>query len=429
MSNPPEGWTRCTIGSLCKLLNGRAFKPTDWTDTGLPIVRIQNLNNHEAPFNRFNGEVRHRFLIDSGALLFARSGTPGTSFGSHIWNRGPAVLNQHIFNVIFDETKIDKDFFRFAINQKLDELIDKAHGGVGLRHVTKGKFEATEIDLPPLDDQRILVAKIDSLLKRLEAAKADLDRIPRLIERYKQAIRAVAFSEALREATHCPTLGEIVTEMKNGLSRKPVQAPPGVPILRISAVRPGRVNLADRRFFVTAKNESLVNYELKNGDLLFTRYNGNAALVAVCGVVRDLEETILYPDKLIRVRLKPDARAEFVEMLMASTQMRAKLSPHIKTAAGQHGISGKDLKSVSIPLPPLPVQERILGRVTSHMAQISATELEATRATQLFDRLDHATLAKAFRGELVPSKVPSKSIEKRSRPNDPSQNRDLTNGQ
>lgn len=59
------------IGEVCELINGRAFKPSDWSDDGLPIVRIQNLNNEDALFNRYNGEVRDRFLIDSGALLFS----------------------------------------------------------------------------------------------------------------------------------------------------------------------------------------------------------------------------------------------------------------------------------------------------------------------------------------------------------------------
>lgn len=176
MSRPPFGWTRKPIGSLCDLLNGRAFKPSDWSTEGRPIVRIQNLNDPDAKFNYYAGcDVRDRFLIDSGALLFAWSGTPGTSFGAHIWNGGPAILNQHIFNVVFDESRIDKRFFRLAINQKLDELIDKAHGGVGLRHVTKGKFEETEIDLPPLDEQRRIVAKLESLLGRSKNARGELD--------------------------------------------------------------------------------------------------------------------------------------------------------------------------------------------------------------------------------------------------------------
>jgi type I restriction enzyme S subunit len=172
MSVVPKTWKRKTIGSLCELINGRAFKPTDWGQTGLPIVRIQNLNNAEAKFNYFDGnDVRSRFLIDSGALLFAWSGTPGTSFGAHIWNGGPAILNQHIFNVVFDEDQIDKEFFKLAINQKLDELIDKAHGGVGLRHVTKGRFEETEISLPPISEQRRVVAKLSQFWPAQQARK------------------------------------------------------------------------------------------------------------------------------------------------------------------------------------------------------------------------------------------------------------------
>ena len=161
MSPIPRGWRRQTIGSVCQLINGRAFKPADWSKKGLPIVRIQNLNDPMAPFNHFDGVVRDRFLIDSGVLLFAWSGTPGTSFGAHVWNGGPAILNQHIFNVKFDGAIVDRDFLKWAINHKLDELIDKAHGGVGLRHVTKGKVEETEIALPPLPDQRQLIAKIE----------------------------------------------------------------------------------------------------------------------------------------------------------------------------------------------------------------------------------------------------------------------------
>ena len=63
MTELPAGWCSTRIGELCQLTNGRAFKPSDWSDSGLPIVRIQNLNNEEAPFNRFDGEVVPKFLI------------------------------------------------------------------------------------------------------------------------------------------------------------------------------------------------------------------------------------------------------------------------------------------------------------------------------------------------------------------------------
>lgn len=60
MSELPTGWETAKIGDLCRLENGRAFKPSEWTDSGLPIVRIQNLNNAEARFNHYAGEVDGR---------------------------------------------------------------------------------------------------------------------------------------------------------------------------------------------------------------------------------------------------------------------------------------------------------------------------------------------------------------------------------
>ena len=143
-----------TIGKLCKLINGRAFKPTDWVDTGMPIVRIQNLRDPSKPMNKFDGEVKDKFLIDSGDVLLSWSGTPGTSFGCFIWDRGRAILNQHIFRVEYDSSRIERDFFVHAMNSRLDEMIDRAHGGVGLRHITKSELNKIKLPVPPLDEQR-----------------------------------------------------------------------------------------------------------------------------------------------------------------------------------------------------------------------------------------------------------------------------------
>jgi len=173
----PANWLWVRIGDHLELINGKAFKPTDWLQTGIKIVRIQNLNRNDAPFNYCDPKnVRDRFLIGDGAFLISWSGTPGTSFGAFIWNRGPAVLNQHIFRCDFRNKAFDANFLRLAINGRLDEMIAKAHGGVGLQHITKGKLEALLIALPPLVEQHRIVAKVDKLMalcERLEKARAE----------------------------------------------------------------------------------------------------------------------------------------------------------------------------------------------------------------------------------------------------------------
>jgi type I restriction enzyme S subunit len=158
-----RGWMWSRIGLAVNLVNGRAFKPKDWSASGLPIVRIQNLNSESASFNYCNFEVDPKHHLHPGDFLISWSGTPGTSFGAFIWNGPKGVLNQHIFRAEIYGDAYDLKFLRIAINARLDEMIAQAHGGVGLQHITKGKLEALAIPLPSRAEQSRIVARVDQL--------------------------------------------------------------------------------------------------------------------------------------------------------------------------------------------------------------------------------------------------------------------------
>ena len=78
----PDDWTSLPLGDVCKLINGRGFKPYEWVTEGFPIIRIQNLNGSD-DFNYFDGHYDPKIEIENGQLLFAWSGSRGTSFGPH----------------------------------------------------------------------------------------------------------------------------------------------------------------------------------------------------------------------------------------------------------------------------------------------------------------------------------------------------------
>jgi len=175
----PSLWKFVCLGEVLQMFNGRAFKRTDWLDRGLPIIRIQNLNNPSATFNFCDpSKVDKRHLVNNGDFLISWSGTPGTSFGAFIWERGEGALNQHIFRCTQVGNAYEPKFLRLAINTQLNVLISQAQGGVGLQHVTRGTLERLPLALPPRAEQGRIVAKVEELMElcdQLEIAQKERD--------------------------------------------------------------------------------------------------------------------------------------------------------------------------------------------------------------------------------------------------------------
>jgi type I restriction enzyme, S subunit len=169
----PQMWEWVRLGATMEMINGKPFKPSDWLETGLPIVRIQNLNRLDAPFNYCDPQaISEKNKIYDGSFLISWSGTPGTSFGAFIWRRGLAALNQHIFKCELIGNAFAPDFLRLSINSQLSVLISKAQGGVGLQHVTKSTLENLVLVLPPIAEQLRIVARVEELMRLCDALEA-----------------------------------------------------------------------------------------------------------------------------------------------------------------------------------------------------------------------------------------------------------------
>src|SRR6266487_5023345 len=177
----PEEWRVESIGRAMKLTNGRAFKPNDWKAHGLPIIRIQNLNDPDAAFNHCDTLIEEKHRVKSGDVLFAWSGTTGTSFGARIWDGPTGVLNQHIFKVHANPEKLTS-VYSFLVLQRVQEDIEKqAHGfKASFVHVKKSDLVKVSLPIPPIPEQRAIamaLSDVDALLSgldRLIAKKRDL---------------------------------------------------------------------------------------------------------------------------------------------------------------------------------------------------------------------------------------------------------------
>jgi Type I restriction modification DNA specificity domain len=152
------------LNEAAEFINGVAFKPGDWGDAGKPIIRIQNLTDPSKPFNRTIRTVPPKFHVQPGDLLVSWS----ASLGVFQWSLPEtALLNQHIFRVIPDSTRVDKRYLRHGLEVALLDMQRHLHGAT-MQHVNRGEFLSTKILLPTLSEQR----RIAEILDRAEALRA-----------------------------------------------------------------------------------------------------------------------------------------------------------------------------------------------------------------------------------------------------------------
>ena len=164
----PKSWLVTSMGEVADFQNGHGFKAQDWSDKGLPIIRIQNLNGG-GNFNYFKGEVDSRWHVTTGSLLFAWSGQRGKSFGARLWNGPEGVLNQHIFKVTEDTDLVSKPFLYLLLQHITADIERDAHGFKdSFMHVTKGDVTSRRVILPPHNEQTKIVAAHDAIARQVK---------------------------------------------------------------------------------------------------------------------------------------------------------------------------------------------------------------------------------------------------------------------
>ena len=167
---PPKTWRLTTVADVCDMRNGHGFGPEDWDTTGLPIIRIQNLNGGQK-FDYFSGVPDERWLVEPGQMLFSWAGTKGVSFGPTIWRGTRGVLNQHIFKVQ-PKDSIDGEWLYWALKHVTDRIESQSHGFKStLVHVKKSDIDRQPIAVPPSAEQRRIAQALSTWDQAIAAAE------------------------------------------------------------------------------------------------------------------------------------------------------------------------------------------------------------------------------------------------------------------
>ncbi|MDP3722533.1 MAG: restriction endonuclease subunit S [Candidatus Omnitrophota bacterium] len=292
---------------------------------------------------------------------------------------------------------------------------ERSRGTSGKNRIKPEQFLNVEIPLPPLTEQRRIVARIEALAAKIAEARSLRHQAAEEAEMLMSRATAALLDETAWERK---PLGEILAESpRNGLSPKSETESGGRPMLRINAVSSSPTKFVDLSAVknVAVTDNDAAPFELQPNDVFIVRYNGDINRVAKPAIFKaDRPSRAVFPDKLMRLRpILEKMTPDFLVFALNARSVREQVEELGKTTAGNIGVSGANAKSFVVSVPPLPEQRRIVAYLDGLQAQVDALKrLQAETAAELATLLP-SVLAKAFRGELVP--IESTTIHRESK--------------
>lgn len=418
MSVLPKGWVEAPVeeivahdgNSIADGPYGSKLKSSHYTGQGARVIRLSNIGRRQyLPSSEafismeYFEELRGHEVI-KGDIVMAALGDPIGRCCEVPTEVLPAIVKADCFRIRLGSA-VAPNFFLYLMNSAViaTRFAEEAHG-VGRLRINLSDLRQLRLPLPPLAEQKRIVAKLDALTAKSTRARTELARIETLVARYKQAVLGKAFSgEMTREWRHevdwpAPVrLGDVASSFAYGSAAKSQKAG-SVPVLRMGNIQQGRLDWSDLVY--TDDMEEIEKYRLKTGDVLFNRTN-SPALVGKTALFTGEREAI-FAGYLIRVVAGSALKPEYLTYALNSPDGR-RFSWDAKTdGVSQSNISASKLKEFSFSVPTIEEQHEIVRRIETAFARIDRLAAEAKRALALLGKLDEAILAKAFRGELVP---------------------------
>ena len=375
-----DGMEYKRLGDIATYINGYPFKPEDRGSEGLPIIRIQDLTGNSYDLGFYSGEYPARIEVNDGDVLISWS----ASLGVYVWDQGKALLNQHIFKVVFDKEEVNKDFFVFAVRHKLKEMESKTHGAT-MKHIVKKDFDNTTIPFPSLEKQAEIADVLSKVENVIASRQQELSALDDLIKaRFVEILQAVKSNAKVK-------LKEVVESERiitYGMVKPGPNVPDGVIIIKVKDFPNGVIETND---FLRADRELESRYarsRVKEGDLLFS----------IRGTVG---RTAFVPIELVNANITQDTArlsvdrsrfdANFVRYALEYDDVQREIEAHIKGVA-MRGISLAELREIHIPNIPLDIQKTF----GAFVAQVDKSKYAVQKALDDTETLFDCLMQKYF---------------------------------
>ena len=299
-------------------------------------------------------------------------------------------MNQHIFRCDLDQNAITKEWARIAVNHRLDRLIEQAHGGVGLQHVTRGMVEDLEIPLPPLGEQR----RIAEVLDRAEALRAKRRATLAQLDSLTQSLFLDLFGPNGKHHLSCSTasLGSLCRSINDGVHKTPTYIESGVPFVTVKNIVTGALELTGAKFISEDDHRAFTKRtKPERGDVLVSK---DGTIGVPCPITTDEEFSIFVSVALIKPKQELIDQS-FLVVQFQSDWVQRQIRAESKGIAIRH-LHLEDFKRLVFVVPPIGLQHEFARRVGAVKKLKTTQGASLAELDALFATLQH----RAFRGEL-----------------------------
>ncbi len=382
-------WETVRLGDVATYINGYAFKPSDWSNSGLSIIRIQNLTGNDYETNYYSGEYNKKYEVKNGDVLISWS----ASLGVYEWKNSTALLNQHIFKAQFDKLAVDKSYFIHTVSYLLNDMLKETHGST-MKHITKPRFDNILFPYPPLEIQKQIAENLDKVTRTIELCNAILEKLDLLVK-----------------ARFVEMFGDIQKNDKNWIERplgeiceKIIRYPTfygmdyiesGTRVIRIG-------NILNDGHMETNDDNYVFVYNGVNVDFPETVIEENDIVMAVRGDGSAAKRIGFITEKCLLganispnlIRIKADSNVIlpiFLFYYLTGEIGQKRLDTYVNKTAKKN-IAAKDIVKVISPVPPLDLQQQF----AAFIEQIDKTKSKVKQTLEKAETLKKALMQKYF---------------------------------
>ena len=409
----PMNWELARMKNVGEYINGYAFKPDDWSNYGLPIIRIQDLTGSSENPNYYDGVLDDKYKVLSGDILVSWAAT----LDAFTWTKHTGWLNQHIFKAIPNTNKIEKKFFIFLAKEAMQHMNNDNKHGIVMQHVTLGMFNNFKVPLPPLSEQQAIADYLDEECARIDGIVTTQRQIIERLKEYKKSVITEAVTCGLNpdtpmkdsgidwigkipkhwEICRMRTLGKFTS---SGIDKKINPEEPLVRIINYTDVYGNKTCTLENKDYMTvsAPASKIKENLVQKGDLIFTPSSETIEDIGLSALVNTNLEHTAFSYHVLRFAFSKDFYHQYKKYLCNNHYVLNYFSANAKGTVRQT-LDRDDFKSCQVIVPPLLEQQAIADYLDKECAHIDTIIEKRERMIELMTEYKKSLIYECVTGK------------------------------